>query len=151
MMDDKMGINCRIEYYASEVPMPRFKRRILKEWITRVAYSRGFYVGDLCYRFCNDEEILRVNNEFLGHDYYTDVITFDDTQGQIVQGQVLISLDTVRSNAQLYHTTYMRELYRVMIHAVLHLCGQGDKTEEEEAEMHRLEDLSLKLLYSMLE
>ncbi|GAD05195.1 rRNA maturation factor [Porphyromonas crevioricanis] len=141
---------CRIEYFSGNVSMPTLKRRLLKEWIIRVAASRGRRVGEICYQFCSDEEILEANNRFLGHDYYTDIITFDDSIGETINGQMLISLDTVRSNAKLFGCTYRRELHRVLIHGILHLCGQGDKTEDEEREMHRLEDEALALYDCML-
>lgn len=139
-----------IEFITSEeVKRPTFNRGLVKEWIRKVAEDYGFEVGELCYRFCSDEEILQTNIQFLNHNYYTDIITFDDTVGNVLNGQMLISLDTVRTNAEKFESGYEKELFRVIIHGVLHLTGQNDKNEEDEKIMHEKEDKALKLLAQM--
>ena len=97
------------------------------------------------YLFCDDEHILEVNREYLGHDYYTDIITFDYCEGDMVNGDIVISLDTVRSNAELFHKDYDEELHRVIILGILHLCGINDKGPGERELMEAAEDRALKL------
>ena len=123
--------------------MPAIERGKVEAWIRATAAGYGFATGDINYIFCSDERILEVNRQFLGHDYYTDIITFDYSTPTTVSGDIYISLDTVRSNAELFDATYDRELHRVIIHGLLHLTGQQDKTPETEAEMHRKEDRAL--------
>ena len=120
-------------------------RRVAR-WIRAVAAEYGYSVGDINYLLCNDEQILAVNREFLHHDYYTDVITFDYTTAQCLNGDIFISLDTVRSNAEMVSATFDHELLRILIHGVLHLTGQADKTPETKAEMTRKEEEALLLI-----
>ena len=120
--------------------------RYVARWIRAVAAEYGYSVGDINYLLCNDEQILAVNREFLHHDYYTDVITFDYTTAQCLNGDIFISLDTVRSNAEMVGATFDHELLRILIHGVLHLTGQADKTPETKAEMTRKEEKALDLI-----
>ncbi len=117
-------------------------------WIRAVAAEYGKRVGDITYIFCDDERILEVNKEFLQHDYYTDIITFDYSSGNMIAGDIFISLDTVKSNAEEVGTTFADELNRILIHGVLHLTGQEDKTPETRAEMTRKEDKAL-VMYNL--
>lgn len=140
-----------IAYYTDEdVEAPRLRERILRNWIREVAALYNRRVGELCYQFCGDERILQTNQDFLDHDYYTDIITFDETEGDVISGDMLISLETVRSNAELLGNEYAEELHRVIIHGVLHLCGLKDKTPEDEANMRAAEDQALRLLHELL-
>lgn len=123
--------------------MPRLDQRFVQRWIRSVAADYGFSVGEIHYIFCSDEKELAVNREFLGHDYYTDVITFDYSTAEVVNGDIFISLDTVRSNAEMVGVSFDDELLRIIIHGVLHLTGQADKTPETRAEMTRKENLAL--------
>jgi rRNA maturation RNase YbeY len=107
------------------------------------AHTYGFAVGNINYIFCSDERELEVNREFLGHDYYTDVITFDYSSGSVISGDIFISLDMVRHNAEQVGTIFVEELMRIMIHGVLHLTGQGDKTPESKTQMTEKENLAL--------
>ena len=116
-----------ITYNTDGVRMPKIRKRDTSAWIKAVAATYGRKVGDVGYMFVSDEKILEVNREYLGHDYYTDVITFDYDEDDIVSGDVVISLDTVRSNAELFGKEYDDELHRVIIHGILHLCGINDK------------------------
>ncbi len=126
--------------------MPKLRKRVLNAWIRTVAKSHGRRVGDVGYMFVDDEKILEVNREYLGHDYYTDVITFDYDEDDIVSGDIVISLDTVRSNAELFGKTYDDELHRVIIHGILHLCGINDKGPGEREIMEAEENKALALL-----
>lgn len=126
--------------------MPAIDPTATERWIKAIAAQYGFTVGNLNYIFCNDEKILAVNREFLQHDYYTDVITFDYSTRTRVQGDIFISLETVASNAQMVGAPYMHELYRIIIHGLLHLTGQADKTPETKAQMTAKEEDALQRL-----
>ena len=115
-------------------------KRATTEWIRRTAASEGRKTGDISVVFCSDEALLAINRQYLQHDYLTDIITFDYSEGETISGDLMISIDTVRSNAELYGTSFRDELMRVIIHGILHLCGYGDKTPEEEKQMRALED-----------
>ena len=132
-----------ITYNCENVKMPLIRRRDTSAWIRRVAATYGKKIGEVGYLFCDDEKILEVNREYLGHDYYTDIITFDYCEGDVLNGDLVISLDTVRSNAELFHKEYMEELHRVIIHGILHLCGQNDKGPGEREQMEAAEDKAL--------
>lgn len=135
-----------ITYSAEGVKMPKIKKRLISKWIKAVAKSYGFKTGDIGYMFVDDEKILEVNNEYLGHDYYTDIITFDYDEDDTISGDLVISLDTVRTNAELFHKTYEDELERVIIHGILHLCGINDKGPGEREIMEDNENKALALL-----
>ena len=134
-----------ITYQSEGVRMPNIKKRQTTQWIKAVAASYGKKVGEIGYLFCNDEHILEVNREYLGHDYYTDIITFDYCEGDVLSGDLVISLDTVRSNAELFGKDYDEELHRVIIHGILHLCGINDKGPGEREQMEAAEDAALAL------
>jgi metalloprotein, YbeY family len=134
-----------ITYNAEDVKLPTIKKRETTRWIKKVAATYGRKVGEIGYMFVNDEKILEVNNEYLGHDYYTDVITFDYCEGDILNGDIVISLDTVRTNAEKFGKTYEEELYRVIIHGILHLCGINDKGPGEREIMEKNENKALAL------
>ena len=140
-----------ITYNVEGVKMPKIKKRETTAWIKAVAKSYGRRVGEVGYMFVNDDKILEVNCEYLGHDYYTDVITFDYDEDDVVSGDVVISLDTVASNAQLFNKTYEEELYRVIIHGILHLCGINDKGPGEREQMEAAENKALALRQQLLE
>jgi rRNA maturation RNase YbeY len=125
--------------------MPALDERKVTRWIRSVSAYYGFGVGNINYIFCSDERELEVNRQFLGHDYYTDVITFDYTSGKTLNGDIFISLDTVRSNAEMVGTSFENELLRILIHGVLHLTGQGDKTPETKSQMTAKEEHALAL------
>ena len=135
-----------ITYSSENVRFPSIRRRDTTAWIRRVADSYGKKVGEVGYLFCDDEKILEVNREFLSHDYYTDIITFDYDEGDTINGDLVISLDTVRSNAEQYGKDYDEELHRVIIHGILHLCGLNDKGPGEREQMEAAEDKALALL-----
>jgi len=134
-----------ITYSTENVKMPAIRKRETTQWIRRVAQTYGKRVGEVGYLFCDDEHILEVNREYLGHDYYTDIITFDYCEGDVLNGDLVISLDTVRTNAELFHKDYQDELHRVIIHGILHLCGLNDKGPGEREQMEAAEDRALAL------
>ena len=139
-----------ITYNTIDVDMPALPQRETSAWVRAVAESYGKRVGEVAYVFCNDEKILEVNRQFLQHDYFTDIITFDYTEGQRIGGDLFISLDTVRSNAELFGRPYDEELHRVVIHGILHLCGINDKGPGERELMEAAENKALALLADMM-
>lgn len=135
-----------ITYNTDGVKMPKLKKREITKWIKIVADIHGRTVGEIGYLFVNDEKILECNRDYLGHDYYTDIITFDYDEGSQINGDIVISLDTVHTNAEKFGKTYEEELYRVIIHGILHLCGINDKGPGQREIMEDNEDKALLLL-----
>nr|WP_321523025.1 rRNA maturation RNase YbeY [uncultured Macellibacteroides sp.] len=135
-----------IAYYAEEVKLPAIKKKAVGDWIKKVAALYGKRAGDISYIFCSDEKILEVNKQYLQHDYYTDIITFDYSEGTKISGDLFISLDTVKSNSDMFGTNYEEELHRIIIHGVLHLCGINDKGPGEREIMTAKENEALTLL-----
>jgi len=135
-----------ITFHTENVALPKIKKRETTSWIKTVAEKYHKKVGEIAYLFCDDAKILEINRQYLQHDFYTDIITFDYSEGDIISGDISISLDTVRSNSQMYHTDFETELYRVMIHGILHLCGMNDQSEAEQKEMRAAENSALDLL-----
>lgn len=140
-----------IAYLSEEVKIPLFPKRKISAWIKQVSLLYGYKVGDVSYIFCSDKKILAINQQYLQHDYYTDIITFDYTENSHISGDIFISLETVATNAQKFKVSFQQELYRVLIHGVLHLCGQADKTNDERNEMTRKENEALKILQQTIE
>lgn len=132
-----------ITFQSDSISLPELDERKVSRWIKSVAADYGFAVGNINYIFCSDERELEVNRQFLGHDYYTDIITFDYSTPSVLNGDIFISLDTVRSNAEQLNIPFDHELHRILIHGVLHLTGQDDKTPETKAQMTEKENLAL--------
>jgi len=144
-------------FQSEGIPMPDIDKRKVRQWIDAVVATYGKRTGTLGYRFVDDEHILAVNRQFLGHDYYTDIITFDYCHDSVVSGDMVISLDTVRTNAEQFvpsydtlrfRSAYEQELHRVIIHGILHLCGLNDKGPGERELMEAAENRALALLNS---
>lgn len=133
----------QISYIAENVVLPQLNHEAVASWVEKVAASLGKRVGALSYIFCDDEYILDTNRKYLQHDYYTDIITFDYCEDDTISGDLFISLDTVRSNAEAQGTAYDEELHRVIIHGILHLCGINDKGPGERAIMEAAENKAL--------
>lgn len=129
----------------SKIKMPKIKKRNVSAWIKKVAELHGKKVGDLSYLFCSDDHILEVNKEYLQHDYYTDIITFDYTEEDVISGDMVISVDTIATNAEKFNTSFESEFFRVVIHGVLHLCGINDKGPGEREIMEKHEDEALEV------
>lgn len=134
-----------ITFDSENIHLPNLDYDRIRKWILQVAGSYNRIVGDINYLFVDDEKILQVNREFLQHDYYTDIITFDRSRRRMIAGDIVLSLDTVRSNAELVGSAYLDELHRVIIHGILHLCGINDKGPGERAIMEANENKALVL------
>lgn len=135
-----------IVYNADDVKMPAFPKRKISSWIKQVAEKYGKRVGDISYIFCSDEKILEVNKEYLQHDYYTDIITFDYSENNVISGDIFVSVDTVYTNSEKFAVAYNNELYRVVIHGILHLCGIDDKAPGARSVMEQNENEALEML-----
>lgn len=136
-----------ITYQTEGVDMPNIQKRKTTAWIKAVAASYGKKINEIAYIFCSDEKILEVNRRYLQHDYYTDIITFDYCDGNLLSGDLFISLDTVRTNADRFAGgNYRRELHRVIIHGILHLCGINDKGPGKRKIMEEAENKALGLM-----
>lgn len=146
MLSLKNKLNDMITYQTIDVKRPAIKVRDCNAWIRQVAASHGRKVGEIAYIFCSDAKILEVNRQYLNHDYYTDIITFDYTENGVIGGDIFISVDTVASNAKEVGVSFQDELNRILIHGILHLCGFKDKQPDDKAEMTRQEDAALQLL-----
>ena len=134
-----------IRYFKEDTTFSPKKKRLIGKWLREVARGRGYGIGDLNYIFCSDPYLLAINRQFLDHDYYTDIITFDYDEGDTINGDIVISLDTVRSNAEQLGKDYDEELHRVIIHGILHLCGQNDKGPGEREQMEAAENKALNI------
>ena len=135
-----------ITFQTEDIEMPVINQEKVRGWIKAVAASYGKRMGPISYFFCSDKRILEVNLEYLQHDYYTDIITFDYCEGNKLSGDIFISLETVHSNAEMLHQSYEQELHRVIIHGILHLCGINDKGPGEREIMEAAENKALELL-----
>ena len=132
-----------VRYYNDSCTYRLPDKRLTAAWLRSVAEQEGYKLGDVTYIFCSAQRLLEMNRQYLGHDYFTDVITFDysDRKGShIVSGDIFIDVETVADNARIYGSTPLQEMRRVVVHGVLHLCGQKDKTPRTNAQMHRKED-----------
>lgn len=132
-----------MNFFSKEISFKPKNSLKLKSWIKDVAKEEGYQVGTLNYVFCNDDYILETNRQYLQHDYFTDIITFDYTERRKISGDLVVSIDTVKSNSEKLGVTFNSELCRVIIHGVLHLCGYKDKTDKEEVVMRQKEDYYL--------
>lgn len=122
---------------------------VISHWIETEISQMGFEPGDILYNFCDDETVHGINVEFLDHDTYTDIISFDYRTGKLINGEIFISVDRVKENAESFNQTFEDELHRVIIHGILHFCDYRDETEEEEAQMRKMEDLALARLKAL--
>ena len=136
-----------VSFFNEGIAMPAIRRRDVSAWIRQVAQLHGKRLGTVSYKFVDDEGILACNRQYLGHDYYTDIITFDYSEGDKIAGDIVISLDTVRTNAEQFNQPYERELHRVIIHGILHLCGLNDKGPGEREIMEQNENEALALYF----
>ena len=132
-----------ITYQTEGIEMPDIKKRETTEWIKAVAATYEKRIGEIAYIFCSDEKILEVNRQYLQHDYYTDIITFDYCEGNRLSGDLFISLETVKTNSEQFNTPYEEELRRTIIHGILHLCGINDKGPGEHEIMEAAENKAL--------
>jgi len=133
----------KIEIFYEEIKPVKIRKRGLKKYVISLIVKELKQAGQISIVFCSDEYLLEMNKKYLNHDYYTDIITFNDVDGNIISGDLFISIDRVRENASIYETTWYRELYRVVFHGVLHLIGYNDKTPDEQKMMRQKEDFYL--------
>ena len=134
-----------ISFANQDISFKLTEKQRIKRWIEAVVRQQGKKVGAIGYLFCDDEGLLRANQEFLQHDTYTDIITFDYVERGVVSGDIMISVDRVRENAATYHVTFDHEMRRVIIHGILHLLGQKDKSPADAAAMRKKEEEALKI------
>lgn len=134
-----------IQFANQHCPFSLPKKRSVAKWLTLVAHREGYIIGELTYIFCSDDGLLDINNRFLNHDYYTDVITFDYSVETMAAGDIFISIDRVSENAQEYGVPFIDEVHRVLVHGLLHLIGYKDDSDKAKNEMRGLEDLYLSL------
>ena len=142
-----------IRYYNESCNYSLPKKRLTSAWLKSLAQQEGYKLGEVNYIFCSAEHLLEMNRQFLGHDYFTDVITFDYSDRKVekvVSGDVFIDVETVADNARIYGATKLQEMRRILAHGLLHLCGQKDKTPTAERQMHRKEDKYLAQLTALL-
>lgn len=135
-----------ITFQSEGVEHPQIDEQKIANWIESVAKTYNKETGEISYLFCDDNKILEVNQEYLNHDFYTDIITFDYSEENTISGDIIISLQTVESNSQMYKTDFLEELHRVIIHGILHLSGLNDESEEEEKAMRDAENSALEML-----
>ena len=135
-----------INFFSEDTELPLIDKSAVSGWIREVISMHDKIAGEINYIFCSDEKILSINKEFLKHDYYTDIITFDYSEKRNIAGDIYISLDTVSSNATDLGTLIESELNRVIVHGILHLCGFKDKLPDESMQMRKLENEALNLL-----
>lgn len=137
-------------YFSSENISFELKSKLLvKKWISEIIKQQGRRVGDISYVFCDDAHLIEINRAYLNHDTYTDIITFDYVEGKVISGDIMISIERIKENAHLFNASFDRELHRVLIHGILHLLGQQDKTEDDASMMRKKEDEALLLWDSM--
>ncbi len=132
-----------IQFFFEDIDSVHIHENVLFSQIKFLIENELMKLGELSVIFCSDEFLLDMNKEYLNHDYYTDIITFDYVEGNIISGDLFISLDRVKENAEMYNSRMLRELYRVVFHGTLHLCGYKDKTDEEQKVMRAKEDYYL--------
>ena len=131
--------------YIDIAEVPGVNPEFLFEWYSDVVKQYSLELGDVAVVFCSDDHLLEMNKQYLHHDYYTDIITFDYTEGGVVSGDLFISVDRVAENASDLKIEFTDELHRVCVHGLLHLCGLKDKSEADELKMREAEDSALKL------
>ena len=142
-----MGKEESIHFFKEAVRFRLNRQDALRKWLMKAVRKEEFRISTLNYIFCNDEYLLQINKEYLGHNYFTDIITFDNSsEKKIIEGDIFISIDTVRKNSARFETRFQDELHRVMIHGLLHLSGYKDKTENDKKKMRAMEDRYIKFI-----
>lgn len=135
-----------ILFFSEDVDFPKLKKRKTTNWIKQIIRLHNSIVGDISFIFCSDSYLLSVNKQYLNHDYYTDIITFDYVDNRVISGDIFISVERVAENAASFNTDLDNEMSRVIIHGVLHLLGFKDKTDQESKAMREKEDFCIKIL-----
>lgn len=142
-----------IRFFSEDIAFDLKGKRAISKWLRSVASENGYQIGEMNYIFCSDPYILDINQKFLGHDYYTDIITFDNSEDYLIEkgkrgvsADIYISIDTVRSNGQEYGEGFEKELHRVIVHGLLHLIGYDDVTPAKQKKMRAAENRVLEML-----
>lgn len=135
-----MSTSSSIHFFFEKEGLSLRDRTLLKSFIKSIFRKEGRSLGSLTFIFCSDKRLLEINQQYLQHDYFTDIITFDLSKGKISEGEIYISVDRVRDNARVLNQTLKAELHRVIFHGILHLCGYGDKSRKDQAQMRSKED-----------
>lgn len=135
-----------ISFFSEDISFNLEDEQLTQNWINKTITREGKYLGPVSYIFCSDNYLLRINQDYLEHDTYTDIITFNYCDEDVISGDIFISIDRVEENAKTFNTGFENELYRVMIHGILHLIGYNDKSEQEQSIMRTKEDFYLSLL-----
>ncbi|MBC8005693.1 MAG: rRNA maturation RNase YbeY [Verrucomicrobia bacterium] len=135
-----------IQYCSEDISIPKFQKRKITRWIKETITSEEKTLGDISFIFCSDTYLLEVNKQYLNHDYFTDIITFDYVENGLISGDIFISCDRVKENAAEFNTGFENELFRIIIHGVLHLLGYKDKSKKDKLLMTDKEDYYLKVL-----
>lgn len=137
-----------VRYFNEEVEFRLRNKKVISKWIEHIINFYLFTCGDINFVFTSNPNILKINTQYLKHNYFTDIITFPNSEGKVLGGDIYISIDTVKENSSIFSVTFVNELHRVMIHGILHLAGLNDSTETEKAAMRNSEDKALSMLYS---
>lgn len=135
-----------VKYFNEDVPFPILKKRSTSNWIRETILLEEKIVGDISFVFCSDDYLLEVNKKYLAHDYYTDIITFDYVKDGLISGDIFVSIDRIKENAQEFSTTFENELNRILIHGILHLLGYKDKIKKDQKLMTFKENYYLNVL-----
>lgn len=138
-----------ISFYSEDIAKPKLKFNQIKNWIKLVISNHNLKCGDISIIFCSDNYLLNINNKYLNHNYFTDIITFNYNEEKKISGDIFISIETVKKNSTYYSQTFINELHRVIIHGIFHLIGFDDKTEVDEIYMHKKEDEALEIYLSL--
>lgn len=138
-----MLVSSTVQIFFEDIPSLKIKKSILNSHINGLILNELKQIGDITLVFCSDNYLLDINKQYLNHDYYTDIVTFDYGENSVISGDLFISIDRVKENADIFNTSFQRELFRVVFHGILHLIGYNDKTEEEKREMRYKEDYYL--------
>jgi len=137
-----------VRFFNEDIDFNLRNKRVIKTWIDYVLLFENKSRGDISFVFSTDDYVLQINQQYLNHDYYTDIITFNYNEGNVINGDIFISIDTIKVNAREFSGSFQEELYRVMIHGILHLISYNDSTADEIAQMRAKEDFYLDILYS---
>jgi probable rRNA maturation factor len=139
-------LKSKINFHSQDVPFSLKQKTIIKQWIKSIISSEKKSAGEITFVFCSDGYLHKMNLQYLNHDTLTDIITFDYTADNLISGDIFISIDRVKENAGKFRCSFARELFRVMSHGVLHLCGYKDKNKQQKELMRTMEDKALALL-----
>lgn len=138
--------NEKIIFNYEEIDFSLQEEKLIIDWINKTVLEEKKQLGDISYIFCSDKYLLNINKQYLNHDYFTDIVTFDYTEDNSISGDIFISIDTIEENRKEFKTTFDNELHRVIIHGILHLVGYNDKTDEEQKVMTEKENYYLSIL-----